>query len=103
MQVILQSAESRIKELEQINIAKAYKTKIKAKAVISKSEALLFTQDKADELKEFLINTKYNVFVDKSTINGYDYSLLGNKAKDLTENPIKKMKSQKTPQELEHL
>ena len=33
MQVILQSAESRIKELEQINIAKAYKTKIKAKAL----------------------------------------------------------------------
>ena len=33
MQDILQSAESRIKELEQINIAKAYKTKIKAKAL----------------------------------------------------------------------
>ena len=85
------------------NFSQPFSAKIKAKAVISKSEALLFTQDKADELKEFLINTKYNVFVDKSTINGYDYNLLGNKAKDLTENPIKKMKSQKTPQELEHL
>ncbi len=85
------------------NFTQKFSAKIKAKALISRSEALLFTQDKADELKELLKNTKYNVYVDKSKINGYDYSLLKDRAKDLENNPVKAMKAQKTPQELEHL
>ena len=55
------------------------------------------------ELSDFLKNTTCNVLVDKSTINAYDYSLLGNRAIDLENNPIKTMKAQKTSSELEHL
>lgn len=85
------------------NFSQNFSAKIKAKAIISKSEALLFTQDKTEELKDFLKNTSYNVYVDKTSINAFEYNLLGSKAKVLENNPIKAMKAQKTPQELEHL
>ena len=43
------------------------------------------------------------IFVDKSSINAYDYNLLKSRAKELKENPVKLMKAQKTKAELEHL
>lgn len=45
------------------------------------------------------INT---VYVDKTSITAYDYSLLGKKALNLKENYIKEMKSVKTKEEIEH-
>lgn len=42
------------------------------------------------------------VFVDKTSINAYDYAKLGEKAKNLKENFIKEMKSVKTKAEIEH-
>ena len=42
------------------------------------------------------------VYIDKNTINAYDYSLLGEKVTSLKTNYIKEMKSVKTKEEIEH-
>ena len=85
------------------NFEQNYSAKIKAKALISKTETILFSGKKQHTLNDFLKNTKYNVYVDKKTINAFEYNLLGTKAKELANNPIRQMKAQKTQAELEHL
>lgn len=85
------------------NFSRPFSAKIKAKAVISKDEAILFTQDKMHNLEEFFRKSKKIYLIDKTSINGFDYGLLKDKAKELKNNPVKEMKSQKTEAELEHL
>lgn len=80
-----------------------YNAKIKAKALIYKDNAKLYTQDKLDLLEHDLRNINKKVYVDKSKINAYDYKILGAKAQELSENPVKTMKSRKNEAELEHL
>ncbi|MDR1168482.1 MAG: M24 family metallopeptidase [Heliobacteriaceae bacterium] len=41
-------------------------------------------------------------YADKSTISAYDYGLLGDRARDLKDSPVKLMKSVKTEAEIEH-
>lgn len=79
-----------------------FSAKIKAKAIILKDNAILFTKDKLANLTSFLPSLNKEVFVDKSSINAFDYGLL-KKPKELLENPIKEMKACKTDAELEHL
>lgn len=78
-------------------------SQIKAKALIYKSGAALYTQNKLQDLENELKNIDKKVFVDKSTINAYDYNLLGNRAVELKTNPVKSMKAQKNHAEIEHL
>lgn len=85
------------------NFSQNYSAKIKAKALIFKDNAVLFTQDKLSNLEDFLRNLTKEVYVDKSTINAFEYSILSKKAIELNENPVQKMKAQKTDAELEHL
>lgn len=85
------------------NFSQIYSAKIKAKALIFKDNAVLFTQEKLQNLSEFLVSLDKKVFVDKNTITAFDYSILSNRAIELKENPIQKMKSQKTSAELAHL
>lgn len=85
------------------NFSQNYSSKIKAKAVIFKDYSILFTEDKLGELEEFLTNIDKKVFVDKNTINGFDYNLLGEKAIPIETSPIKIMKSQKNNEEINHL
>lgn len=85
------------------NFSQNYSAKIKAKAIILKDNAILFTQDKMQALETFLKSTTKKVNVDKSSINGYDYKLLEGKTAELKNNPVKKMKAQKNEAELEHL
>ena len=85
------------------NFSQCYSAKIKAKAMILKDNAILFTQDKLNNIDEFLINTKKKVYVDKNKINAYDYKLLGSKAIAMKSNSIANMKAQKTDAEIEHL
>lgn len=59
------------------------------------------TQDAFEEYIKTLKNIK-TVFVDKTSITAYDYTLLGEKAIPLKENYIKEMKSVKTEEEIEH-
>ena len=85
------------------NFSQIYSAKIKAKALIFKDNAVLFTQEKLENLEQFLTTLDKEVYVDKKTINAFDYALLGEKAVELKENPIQAMKAQKTDAELEHL
>lgn len=85
------------------NFSQCYSSKIKAKAIILKDNAILFTQDKLGNLEEFIKNTKKSIFVDKKKINAYDYHLLGDKAVEMKTNPIADMKAQKTDAEIGHL
>ena len=51
----------------------------------------------------FLKSLDKEVYVDKNTINAFDYKILGEKAVELRENPVQIMKAQKNDTELEHL
>ncbi len=85
------------------NFSQNYSAKIKAKALIFKDNAVLFTKDKLSTLEDFLQTIQKEVYVDKSSINAYDYNLLGSKAIEIKENPVKLLKSKKNDTELEHL
>lgn len=85
------------------NFSQNYSAKIYAKAIISKNNQLLFTRDKLSDLEEYLKNNKNEIYVDKSTINAFDYSLLGERVREFAQNPVKLMKAQKTNSEIEHL
>lgn len=85
------------------NFSQNFSAKIKARAIIYKDENVLYCGEKIKDLENVLKNTRKKVYVDKSSINAYDYRLLGEKAAELTENPVQLMKAQKTDAELEHL
>ena len=85
------------------DFSQVYSAKIRAKAIIFKDNAVLFTQDKLKDLEQFLNSLDKEVFVDKNTINAFDFATLGSKAIELKENPIQIMKAQKSATELEHL
>jgi len=80
-----------------------YSAKIQAKAFIMKDNAILFSGEKLNTLDDFLRNVKHDVFVDKNSINAYDYNLLGDRAFEMKINPVKLMKAQKNKFEIEHL
>lgn len=84
------------------NFSMPFSTKIKAKAVLLHDKALLFEEDRLDKFEEFIRNLDKKVFVDKTSVNAYDYAILGNKAVELSVSPVKLMKSVKTDAEIEH-
>lgn len=85
------------------NFSQVYSAKIRGKAVILKDNAVLFTQDKLKNAEDFLKTLQKEIYVDKSSINGFDYKLIEDRVKELATNPVKKMKSVKNEAEIEHL
>ena len=93
-----------------------YSSKIEAKCLVKKDFAVLFSSGtvknigenfealKLKDFEEYIKNSKdiKQVFVDKTSINAYDYELLGEKTAFLKENKLKIMKSIKTAAEIEH-
>ena len=79
------------------DFSKKYSSKIRGKAVILSGRARLL-----DDIDDFVESYQGNIFIDKSTINAYDFSLIGSKAKILSDSPIKLMKSVKTDDEIKH-
>lgn len=79
------------------DFSKNYSSKIRGKAVILGGRARLL-----DDIDDFVESYEGNIFIDKSTINAYDFSLIGSKAKILSDSPIKLMKSVKTDDEIKH-
>lgn len=79
-----------------------YSSKIQGKCILSKELGGKLLD--ADNLKTTIKNLKNidTVFVDKTSVNAYDYNLLGEKAASIKENYIKEMKSIKTEAEIEH-
>ncbi len=74
-----------------------YSSKIQGKAVIINDRARLL-----EDIDDFVECYQGNIWVDKSTINAYDFSLIGDKVKVLDDSPIKLMKAIKTADEIEH-
>ena len=79
------------------DFSKNYSTKIRGKAVILAGRARLL-----DNIDDFVESYNGKIFVDKSTINAYDYRLIGEKVEILQDSPIKLMKSVKTDDEINH-
>lgn len=93
-----------ITDLEEISylfnlrdFSKNYSSKIRGKAVILAGRARLL-----DDIDDFVKSYQGNIFVDKSTINAYDFALIGDKIKVLDNSPIKLMKAVKTDDEINH-
>lgn len=79
------------------DFSKNYSSKIRGKAVISAGRARLL-----DDIDDFVESYNGKIYVDKSTINAYDYKLIGEKVEILSDSPIKLMKSVKTDDEINH-
>ncbi len=79
-----------------------YSAKIKAKALILNDRALLFEENRLDKFEEFISGLDRKIYVDKASVNAYDYALLGSRAVDMKSNPVKLMKSVKTDAEIAH-
>ena len=74
-----------------------YSSKVCKKAVITKRKAQIL-----DNIEDFIKSCEGEIWVDKSSINAYDFNLIGDKVRILDNSPIKLMKSTKTPNEIEH-
>lgn len=85
------------------NFSQKFSAKIRAKALIFKDKFELFTQGNLLKLEQILKEINKKVYVDKNSINAYDFELLKNKACEIKENPIAEMKAQKNDAELSHL
>lgn len=93
-----------------------YSSKIKGKCLITKDFAVLFADSHIEEIgkhfrtqkltdfREYINNLDNidKIFVDKTSINAFDYNFLKDKAMPLIENELKLMKSVKTDAEIEH-
>ena len=79
------------------DFSKNYSSKIRGKAVILAGRARLL-----DDIDDFVESYNGKIYVDKSTINAYDYKLIGKKVEILSDSPIKLMKSVKTDDEINH-
>lgn len=98
------------------DFSKNYSSKILGKCIIDKKSATLFTDALTDNIgqnfnvlklkdfEKFIKNSKNlsKIYVDKTSINAYDYALLGKKVSSLKINYIKEMKSVKTDAEIAH-
>ena len=79
------------------DFSKNYSSKIRGKAVILNGRARLL-----DEIDDFVESYNGKIYVDKSSINAYDFNLIGDKLMVLEDSPIKLMKSVKTDDEISH-
>lgn len=92
-----------------------YSSKIKGKCLITKNNATLFINSRVEKIGECFNVLKLDdfkkhieslnahiIFIDKTTINAYDYGIIEDKATTLKTNYLKEMKSVKTEAEIEH-
>ena len=83
------------------DFSKPFASKINAKSIVTKGNAEFFTRNKMNDFEVKLKSIKGKVFVDKKSVNAYDYSLISNP--DVMEkNPVQLIRSIKTDMELEH-
>lgn len=80
------------------NFSTQFSSKVKHKAVVLKNEVMVFDYD----YEKFLKSLNKKIYVDKSSINAYDYTLVKDRAVEMPENPVRLMKSVKTNAEIEH-
>lgn len=86
----------------QRNFSQDFSAKIKAKALIFKSNASLFYPEDFHYLYEILKDSDKEILIDKSSVSAYDYALI-KYPKEIKDNPVKLMKSRKNETELSHM
>lgn len=93
-----------------------YSSKIEGKCLITKDFVVLFADTHIEDIGAYFRTQKLSVFreyinnldnidkifVDKTSINAYDYDFLKEKAVSIAQNELKLMKSIKTDSEIEH-
>lgn len=84
------------------DFSREYSSKIVAKAIIYKDGAFLYTREKMKDFEEELSAVKGKIFLDKSSVNAYDFMLAGKRAEAVVQSPVQKMKAVKNNAELEH-
>ena len=82
------------------NFSVPYSSKIKGKAFITRNDAKLFLVENLESYENYIKNYKGKIYIDKSSINLYDYELIKDRACFLTENKLSLMKSVKNEVEL---
>lgn len=80
-----------------------YSSKIYGKAIIYKDRVKLFNSDVFEDFYNEIQNFDGKIFVDKKSLNAYDYNIVKDKAVEMKENPIRLMKSVKSEEEIDHL
>lgn len=82
------------------DFSKQYSSKIKGKALITKTLDELLVGEKLKHFEDFI--TSDIVYVDDATINARDYNLLGEKVRQMKSNPALDMRTVKTDVEISH-
>lgn len=100
--IILTNAEDVSYLFNKRDFSRPYESKISAKAIVTKSGAEYFTRDRFFDFETKLKSLTGKIYVDKKSINAYDYSIINSNAAALSENPLQKMRAIKTDNELEH-
>lgn len=80
-----------------------FSSKIYGKTIICKDSINFFTPNEFEKFYEEINDFQGKIFIDKKTINGFDFNAIKEKAVEMKENPIRLMKSIKTENEIEHL
>lgn len=83
------------------DFSKPYTSKVKAKAIITRQNARIYTNLK--EYEQDLQKTEGRIWVDKSSATAYECKLAGSKLSFIEQNFLAKMKAIKTDKEIEHL
>ena len=80
-----------------------FSSKIYGKAIIYPKNVKLFMPEQFEEFYSEILSFEGQIFVDKKTINAFDYAKIARCAVEMKDNPIQLMKSVKTEAEIEHL
>lgn len=80
-----------------------YSSKIYGKAIIYPNSVELFMPDAFGDFYDEIRDFQGKIFVDKATINAFDYNLIRDKAVEMKANPIRLMKCVKAEEEIDHL
>ncbi len=79
-----------------------YSSKIMKRALITMDSARLFSRNEFEEYKSAISKIDGKIYIDKQTINGRDFQLVGNKSAFFDKSPITWMKAIKTDEEINH-
>ena len=84
-------------------ISQKHEAVAKARAFVDKHKAILFTYKQFDKLYDLLKNAQKKVFVDKTTINAYDFALIMDKTLETKNKTLQLMMAQKNDVELQQM
>lgn len=84
------------------DFSKPYTAKVTKRALITRKDSKLYDRTEFETYKKDILDIKGKIYVDKSTINGRDFNIVGSNAAFFDKSPIQWMKAVKTNEEIEH-